>query len=178
MIQEKLESISMIGEIMAGFAERTGLAEGCGPPRRYLWTDAFAVCNLIWLARATGEKAYLELARRLVAQTHHTLGRHRGDDPRTGWLSGLSGAKAEARPTAGGLRIGKALPERGSHDPFDQRLEWERDGQYFHYLTKWMHALDQLARTTGEAHLNAWARELAPESMSESVTSTSNASMS
>jgi hypothetical protein len=43
----------------------------------------------------------------------------------------------------------------------DDRLEWNRDGQYFHYLTKWMHALDQLARATGQGVFNAWARELA-----------------
>src|SRR5204863_8265324 len=33
--------------------------------------------------------------------------------------------------------------------------------QYFHYLTKWMRALDQLSRAAYEARLNAWARELA-----------------
>jgi hypothetical protein len=43
----------------------------------------------------------------------------------------------------------------------NDRLEWERDGQYFHYLTKWMHALDQVTRTTGQAAFNQWARELA-----------------
>lgn len=146
--------------LMAGFAQRTGLT-GEQPPRRYLWTDAFAVCNLIGLAQATGEARYLDLARRLVEQTHQTLGRHRGDDPRNGWISGLSGTEAEAHPTAGGLRIGKEQPERGADDPLDQRLEWERDGQYFHYLSKWMHALDQLGRATDEPRLNGWARELA-----------------
>src|SRR5262249_23087427 len=43
----------------------------------------------------------------------------------------------------------------------DEQLEWERDGQYFHYLTKWMHALDQVARWTRERRFNRWARELA-----------------
>jgi hypothetical protein len=43
----------------------------------------------------------------------------------------------------------------------DERLEWDRDGQYFHYLTKWMHALDQVTRATGQSMFNAWARELA-----------------
>jgi hypothetical protein len=32
---------------------------------------------------------------------------------------------------------------------------------YFHYLTKWMHALDQVARATGQMIFNGWARELA-----------------
>jgi hypothetical protein len=33
--------------------------------------------------------------------------------------------------------------------------------QYFHYLTKWMRALDQVARFTGRPLFNTWARELA-----------------
>lgn len=59
------------------------------------------------------------------------------------------------------MRIGKNLPERGRGEPFDERLEWERDGQYFHYLTKSMHALDQVSRATGQPRFNLWARELA-----------------
>jgi hypothetical protein len=140
-------------DLMARFAERTGLTSGRAP-RRYLWTDAFAVCNFL----ALGDH---ELALRLVEQTHRVLGRHRPDDARRGWLSGLADAAGEAHPTAGGLRIGKPLPERGPAEPFDDRLEWDRDGQYFHYLTKWMHALDQVARATGRAMFRDWARELA-----------------
>jgi hypothetical protein len=34
------------------------------------------------------------------------------------------------------LRIGKQLAERRPGERFDERLEWERDGQYFHYLTR------------------------------------------
>ncbi len=59
------------------------------------------------------------------------------------------------------MRIGKELPERRPWEPFDQRLEWDRDGQYFHYLTKWMHALDQVAIATRDPRFNVWARELA-----------------
>jgi hypothetical protein len=147
-------------EAMTRFADRTGVT-GKRPPRRYLWTDAFAVCNFLGLERATGEGRYRELALRLVDQVHHTLGRHRPDDARTGWLSGLSEQDGEAHPTLAGLRIGKPLPERGPAEPPDDRLEWDRDGQYFHYLTKWMHALDQVARATGQPIFNAWARELA-----------------
>jgi len=66
----------------------------------------------------------------------------------------------EMHPTRGGLRIGKSLPERGPNEAFDERLEWDRDGQYFHYLSKWMHALDQVTRATGQARFNSWAREL------------------
>lgn len=146
--------------LMIGFAERTGIASE-RPQKRYLWTDAFAVCNFLALAHVTGEKRYRELALRLIDQVHYTLGRHRSDDPHTGWISGLSEREGEAHPTRGGLRIGKELPERTPNAPFDDRLEWDRDGQYFHYLTKWMHALDQVTRTTEQPQFNRWARELA-----------------
>lgn len=147
-------------ELMMSFAERTGLTSE-RPLQRYLWTDAFAVCNFLALARATGEARYTELALRLVDQVHDVLGRHRHDDPRTGWISGLDEPEGDAHPTRGGLRIGKRLPERRPNDPFDERLEWDRDGQYFHYLTKWMHALDQVTRSTRRPEFNRWARELA-----------------
>jgi hypothetical protein len=146
--------------LMNDFALRTGL-DSDHPAQRYLWTDAFAVCNYLGLARATGDRHYRDLAQRLVNQVHHSLGRHRREDRRHGWISGLEEREGEAHPTMGGLRIGKPLPERGPRDPFDERLEWDRDGQYFHYLTKWMHALDQLGRATGEARYNLWASELA-----------------
>jgi hypothetical protein len=145
---------------MIRFAERTGLTSA-ERERRYLWTDAFAVCNFLGLARATGDARYAELALRLVDRVHHTLGRRRPDDPHPGWISGLGAHEGEAHPTRGGLRIGKELPERTPEQPFDERLEWERDGQYFHYLTQWMHALDQVTRSTGNPRFNLWGRELA-----------------
>jgi hypothetical protein len=138
---------------MERFAERTGLTSS-QPQRRYLWTDAFAVGNFLAQDR-------LDLALALVDRVHHVLGRHRDDDPRRGWISGLPEADGEAHPTAGGLRIGKELPERAPGEPFSESLEWERDGQYFHYLTKWMVALEQVAAATGDARYLAWARELA-----------------
>ena len=146
--------------LMLDFAERTGLTSA-RPEQRYLWTDSFAVANFVTLARASGEARYSELALRLVEQVHHVLGRHREDDPRTGWISGLSAQAGELHPTRGGLRIGKRLAERRPGEPFDERLEWDRDGQYFHYLTKWMHALDQVSLWTRQPHFNLWARELA-----------------
>jgi hypothetical protein len=145
---------------MSAFAERTGLT-GPTPPRRYLWTDAFAVCNYLGLASATGEERYSRFALDLVDQVHQVLGRHHPDDPRTGWISGLADEAAEAQPARSGLRIGKPLPERGSGEALDERREWDRDGQYFHYLTKWMHALDQVSRVSGDPRFNLWARELA-----------------
>jgi len=146
--------------LMNRFAQRTGLASG-QPPRRYLWTDAFAVCNYLGLARSSRNPDFMERALQLVDQVHHTLGRHRDADPRSGWISGLGEAEAEQHPTRGGLRIGKGLPERGPREAFDEQLEWDRDGQYFHYLAKWMHALDQVTRATKQPRFNTWARELA-----------------
>jgi len=49
-------------EIMARFAEATGLTPAGKPPRRYLWTDAFALCNFLNLYRQTGEEEYRDLA--------------------------------------------------------------------------------------------------------------------
>ena len=151
--------IAEAAELMTRFAQRTRIgAEGS---KRYLWTDAFAVCNYLGLERATGDGRHRETALRLIDDVHRTLGRHRADDTRTGWLSGLSDEEAAAHPTRGGLRIGKPLPERRPDEPIDERLEWDRDGQYFHYLTKWMQALDRAARATGQSMFDAWARELA-----------------
>lgn len=140
-------------QLMASYAERTGISGGAAS-KRYLWTDAFAVCNFLGL----GEH---DRALALVDRVHHELGRHRTDDTRRGWISGLSEAEGEAHPTLGGLRIGKPLRERGVGDRFDEQLEWDRDGQYFHYLTKWMHALHQAACATANVQLLTWARELA-----------------
>jgi hypothetical protein len=153
-------SLSVVREIMSKFAYLTGISSE-KTPRRYLWTDAFAVCNFLELHLRTGEEMYKQLALRLVDQVHHVLGQHREDDPRTGWISGLSGQEGEKQPTKGGLRIGKELNERKLGEPLDRRLEWIRDGQYYHYLTKWMHALNRVSLVTGDLIYNQWAIELA-----------------
>src|SRR2546423_4178781 len=114
--------------------------------RRYLWTDAFAVTNYLGLAIETRERRFIDRALALIGAVHATLGRQRPD---------------AAHPTAGGLRIGKPLPERSPGEPLDERLEWDRDGQYFHYLTQRMHALDPTTRVTGDVRYVCWARELA-----------------
>jgi len=151
---------NLVLKLMRDFAESTGLA-GTGEPRRYLWTDAFAVCNFVGLYGESRDDQYLQLACRLVEQVHHVLGRHRGDDVREGWISGLSEEEGERHPTAGGLRIGKNRPERKATEPLDMQLEWERDGQYYHYLVKWIHALYRVAEATGEGRYWRWAYELA-----------------
>lgn len=158
---DKAFRTQMAGEIMLDFAENTGVIEARYAPQRYLWTDAFAVCNLLELYRRSLDESWMELAKRLVDQVHHVLGRHRPDGPKKGWISGLSEDEGELHPTRGGLRIGKRLPERAPDEPLDEHLEWERDGQYYHYLTKWMHALQAMARVTGDATYLRWAMEMA-----------------
>jgi len=159
MIQS--DYLSIVQSLMLDFADRTGLTARGIPPRRYLWTDSFAVCNFFELYRQTGDSRFLKLALALIDQVHETLGRHRPDDVRQGWISGLAEKEGREHPTAGGLRIGKALPERRPDEPLDDRLEWDQDGQYFHYLTKWMHALHRASRVTGDANFKRMARELA-----------------
>ena len=146
--------------LLEEFADSTGLSSG-RPRRRYLWTDAFAVCGFLGLHEATGEARFLDLALRLVDQVHHTLGRHRPDDARDGWISGLPDEEGERRPTVAGLRIGKPAPERPPGEAYHPEREWDRDGQYYHYLTRWMHALNRVWRVTGDERFHGWAVDLA-----------------
>ncbi len=146
---------------MEEYAKKTGLDSADSSPRRYLWTDAFAVCNYLGLFEITKHVFFMDLALRLVNQVHEILGRHRDDDQRTGWISGLSEDEGRQHPTIGGLRIGKPLPERAEGEPYDETREWDRDGQYYHYLTRWMHALAQVSRTTRNPEYLRWALELA-----------------
>jgi len=156
-----MDNISAAKKIMTEFAESTGLTNPETAPRRYLWTDAFAVCNFIGLFRHSGDRKWLDNALMLVDQVHHVLGRHRSDDERQGWISGLKEEDGRRHPAIGGLRIGKKANERGFNEPFDDREEWDRDGQYYHYLTKWMHALNCVSSATGDPKFNTWAMELA-----------------
>jgi len=156
-----MQHVAEVRSIMDEFAIGTGLSDKLRAPRRYLWTDAFAVCNFLELYRQTGEQSFLASARELVDQVHFVLGRFSDADSRSGWISGLDHQAGYEHPTVRGLRIGKKLLERGPDESFDERLEWDRDGQYFHYLTKWMQALTRIALITGEKRYQRWALELA-----------------
>lgn len=156
-----MQALSTAKKIMNEFAYDTGLSTIENPPRRYLWTDAFAVCNFLEIHRQSGEKTWKGLTVKLVDQVHYVLGRHREDDPRTGWISGLSEEEGNIHPTRGGLRIGKSLNERKPAERYDESSEWDRDGQYYHYLTRWMHALVRTGRVTGDPVYIQWAAELA-----------------
>ncbi|UFS62831.1 hypothetical protein LOH54_01575 [Sulfurimonas sp. HSL-3221] len=158
MILEHSERIEKAAALMEAYDAQNPIGTGKG---RYLWTDAFAVCNFLSLYKRTGEKRYLEKARILIDTVHRELGAFRGDDAREGPLSGLAAADAASYPTVAGLRIGKPQPERGADAAYDEASEWDRDGQYFHYLTKWMHALDRMASVSGEVRYSRWAVELA-----------------
>ncbi|KFY32140.1 hypothetical protein V493_00474 [Pseudogymnoascus sp. VKM F-4281 (FW-2241)] len=110
---------------------------------RYLWTDAFGVLNFLTLHKELNEEKYLILAKRLVVRVHDILGWTRDGKSR------LPGA-TDDNPLGGGLRIGKE--EAGGPDG---------DGQYHHYLTLWMFALNRLSIASDTAAYNDQAIALA-----------------
>lgn len=147
--------------LMDSFAQKTGLQNKEGnPEERYLWTDALAVQTFFALYHTSGKYSYRDYAFKLIEMVHNNLGRYHSDDHRTGRISGLTEEEAKEHPTAGGLRIGKKLPERRQDQPLNERLEWERDGQYFHYITRWIHALLTAGKESGEQKYGIWAAEL------------------
>jgi hypothetical protein len=132
-----------------GNLETRALGSWIPPPNsgghrgRYLWTDAFGVVNFLTLHKELKEDKYLILAKRLVVRVHDILGWTRDGKSR------LPGA-TDDNPLGGGLRIGKE--EAGGPDG---------DGQYHHYLTLWMFALNRLSIASGMATYNDQAIALA-----------------
>ena len=158
---EEKKSLQEAQRIMDDFSVRTGLIGDKGDSsRRYLWTDAFAVQTLFGLGRVNNEQAYVDRAVKLIDMVHDKLGHFHPDDEREGWIVGLAEEAGWDHPTAGGLRIGKKLPERKASEPYNESLEWERDGQYFHYLTRWVNALLKAGQQTGVKKYEHWAAEL------------------
>lgn len=157
-----MENVSKLKEaqqLMDDFAARTGLTAG-DTSQRYLWTDAFAVQSFFGLSHALDSEAYKQQALKLIELVHEHLGKYHPQDTRKGWISGLSEEEAKTRPTIAGLRIGKELPERKNDESYNSRLEWERDGQYFHYLSRWMMALLQAFTETNDKKYLFEARDL------------------
>ncbi len=155
------ESAELAKMLMHEFAEETGLTKDEEVKQdRYLWTDAFAVQNFLALSSYFDDAIYKDLARDLIDQVHHTLGRFDPGDSRSGWISQLPEEEGRKHPTINGLRIGKKQPERKNTEPFDPDKEWDRDGQYFHYHTRWIHALLQAAEYLNNEELNRYAAEL------------------
>lgn len=158
---DPLERLSIARRLMDDYARRTGLTgKGGDASHRYLWTDAFAVQTFFGLAAVLPDPSYRDLALKLIEEVHAHLGRFHRRDTRKGWISGLPKLEGAAHPTAGGLRIGKSLPERGMEEPYNERLEWDRDGQYFHYLTRWVQALLDAGWETSYKKYVLWAAEL------------------
>ncbi|RUO58725.1 hypothetical protein [Pseudidiomarina insulisalsae] len=148
-------------DIMMGFAQRTGLTEDASDSsRRYLWTDAFATLNFLALKRQFDAREFEAMALRTIKQVHCHLGQFAADDQREGWISGLTGDNALEHPTVGGLRIGKELLERTPEESYDAELEWQRDGQYYHYHTRWIVALLRASKHFNNEQLALWAAEL------------------
>ncbi|RAL00974.1 uncharacterized protein BO80DRAFT_91763 [Aspergillus ibericus CBS 121593] len=118
-----------------------------GHQGRYLWTDAIGVLNFLTLHHIhpspPSPTHYLTLATRLIHTVHNTLGRTRTNPPT--YLPNAS----PAHPLSGGLRIGKP----SSTGP-------DSDGQYHHYLTLWMFALNRTSVASGEGKWNDLAVEL------------------
>ncbi|KAH0846944.1 hypothetical protein FOPE_12048 [Fonsecaea pedrosoi] len=110
---------------------------------RYLWTDGFAVVNFLTLHQLTNEDRYLTFAKNLITTVHNILGYTRNGKSR------LPGATDEY-PLKGGLRIGK-------HDESGE----DGDGQYFHYLTVWMFALNRTSVVSGDRWYNDQAITMA-----------------
>src|SRR5438477_7695175 len=106
------EASATAARLMSNFAVRTGLSAAALRPQRYLWTDAFAVCNFLELFARTGDQTHRRYAVDLIDQVHQVLGRYRNDDMRSGWISGRDDETGLHSPTVGGLRIGKPLKER------------------------------------------------------------------
>ena len=140
-------------DTMLRFAQKTGLAPGSGSPVRYLWTDAYAVCNFLELHRRTNDGNYLKSATDLVGQVHETLAGTVKMTAGKGGSAGCRKRKAVFTLQQAGLRIGKTRPDRRQHVSADADLEWDRDGQYFHDLNKWMHALRQVKNATGDGKM-------------------------
>lgn len=102
----------------------------------YLWTDAFGVMNMISLWKTTHDDRFLTSAKRLVYSVHDTLGYTRDGQYRLPRAT-------DDNPVGGGLRIGK-VDEAGP----------DGDGQYHHYLTLWMFALNRLSKASEDMAFN------------------------
>ena len=114
-----------------------GVSEATRVQHRYLWTDAFAVLAYNSLAeyytyRGHGEeaKAYEGAVNTLIDVVHSCLGKPRSGRDEDKML------ESDISPSGfAGLRIGKVDTQKHT----DYGMEY--DGQYFHYIDKWLLAL-------------------------------------
>jgi hypothetical protein len=104
----------------------------------------------------------VDCARRLIEQVHAILGRTVPTMRAPAGSAACRCATAPNIPRAAGCASANRWANAKTDVVARRRTsEWERDGQYFHYLARWMHALDQFSRRTGHADAGRWARELA-----------------
>jgi hypothetical protein len=154
----KLDRFQQAMESIYGDFSNIEKPESWSPPQRsggyrgrYLWSDAFGVINLLTMHKeycqagndTVNDDRYLVIAGRLIDTVHAVLGWTRDG------LSRLPGA-TDDNPLGGGLRIGKT-DEHGS----------DCDGQYHHYLTIWMFALNRMSKVSGKNAYNRMAVQLA-----------------
>lgn len=156
-----MDKIDLSIQLMNRFYVRSGLSYKSLVDDRYLWTDAFAVFNYITLFYCTHDIKYYRYTENLIKHVHDKLGRHRTDDSRIGWISGLDEEEGRLHPTRGGLRIGKKFNERSPGKIYNANEEWNLDGQYFHYSTKWIRALIMMYMVSNDENYRVWAMELA-----------------
>ncbi len=147
-------------DLLEKYLNRTGITGNGDASDRYLWTDAFAVQGLFGLHHISKNEHYKKQALQLIDRVHEHLGSFHPDDSRKGRISGLSEEEATLHPTMAGLRIGKKLHERRKDESYNAQLEGERDGQYFHYLTQWIHTLLLAHKETSSKKFSIWALEL------------------
>lgn len=128
--------------------------------RRYLWTDAFAVLALVSIADALeGQtsgapsefgppETYRRAADALIEAVHTGLGRPRSPSP-------ADAMRPDSRSPTGfaGLRVGK--PQSAPRTDAGMAL----DGQYWHYLDKWLLALVRADRADEAAAIGKVAFE-------------------
>jgi hypothetical protein len=117
-------------------ADEAGLCAG-GKQRRYLWTDAFGVLAYLSLAEQTSEtQKYNQAANKLIDEVHECLGK-----PRSNKKADQMTPDTTLSPTGYvGLRIGKTE----SRQVTDYGMRY--DGQYWHYVDKWLLALARAGR--------------------------------
>lgn len=128
--------------------------------RRYLWTDSFGLANFVTMAyrarqagNAQDESDCVWAATRLVEAVHQTLGRPRAE-------SFPMRVSKRGSTKFVGLRIGKT---RARHET-DGGMTY--DGQYWHYIDKWMFAVSRLAVLANNTQLMREALAMMKETLS------------
>ena len=151
-----------VKKLMDEFALGTGLEPIIETPRRYLWTDAFAVCNFLELYARTANEAYMApclapssiRSMRFWENTAQMILEAGGS---VDWTS----KRGECIPRRGGLRIGKKVERAKTEGAVSRRPEWDR-GWAILSLSDPDGCMRSIVptRVTGDGHFNGWAIEV------------------